>query len=140
MKNLLNISEAANLGLHTMVFLARNPGRKVLAREIAETHHASEAHLAKVLQRLRRAGLVRSTRGPGGGFVLAREPKQTRLLDVYEAMEGPMVLRDCLFDEKVCRGSGCVMGGTLQQVNRAFRNYFRKTTLAALAKKSRNGK
>ena len=138
MANLLNISEAANLALHTMVYLVGHGDRRVSAREVAEAYGASEAHLAKVLQRLGKAGLVDSARGPKGGFVLAREPGRVTLLEVLEAVDGPMFLRDCLFAKRVCHGTKCIFGDTLKQANRAFRDHFRKTRLSAFA--GENGK
>ncbi|MCF8044104.1 MAG: Rrf2 family transcriptional regulator, partial [Desulfarculaceae bacterium] len=75
MQQLLKISEAASLALHTMGLLASRPGEQVPTRELAARLKVSEAHLAKVMQRLGRAGLVRSQRGPKGGFALERNPE-----------------------------------------------------------------
>jgi Rrf2 family nitric oxide-sensitive transcriptional repressor len=65
MPTVLRMSDAASLALHGMVILAEAPERRVSARAIASELDASEAHLAKVLQRLARAGLVESVRGRG---------------------------------------------------------------------------
>ncbi len=73
MANLLKISEAASLALHTMGYLAANDRRLVTTHQIGEVLRASEAHLAKVLQRLARVGLVDSTRGAGELAVLYDE-------------------------------------------------------------------
>ena len=70
MANVLRISEAATLALHTLALLASRPGVILSTHKIAKRLEASEAHLAKVLQRLARMGLVRSIRGARGGFVL----------------------------------------------------------------------
>ncbi|MCK4620269.1 MAG: Rrf2 family transcriptional regulator, partial [Desulfobacterales bacterium] len=67
MSNIIKISEAASMAIHAMVFLASESGRIVPSREIATTLRSSEAHLSKVMQRLAKAGLVSSTRGPKGG-------------------------------------------------------------------------
>jgi DNA-binding IscR family transcriptional regulator len=64
MSNILKISEAASLALHTTVILAANPNRLVSTKKLASQLHASEAHLSKVLQRLEKADIVNSTRGP----------------------------------------------------------------------------
>lgn len=130
MKNLLKVSEAATLALHTMTMLAANPSRKVPAREIAAVYRVSEAHLAKVLQRLGKAGLVHSTRGPKGGFTLGKKPARITLLTVFEAVEGPLGFRNCMFAKKVCKGDRCVMGTALQEANQVLKDYLTKTTLA----------
>ncbi|MFP4057171.1 MAG: RrF2 family transcriptional regulator [Candidatus Brocadiia bacterium] len=133
MSKLLRISEAASLGLHAAVRLAEHPRRPVSARDLARRLDASEAHLAKVLQRLVRAGLVSSTRGPRGGFALARAPGEVSLLDVYEAVEGPVEPTACPFGRPVCRRGECIFGEFLSEFDARFRDYLATTTLDALA-------
>lgn len=129
MSNLLKVSEAASMGLHTMVLLAAEPQRLVSAKEAAGLLAVSEAHLAKVLQRLARAGLLDSVRGPKGGFVLARQPDTITLLEVYEAIEGPIVVRNCLFSSQLCDGEHCIFGDMLESVDAQVRGYLSKTKL-----------
>ena len=133
MKNLLKVSEAATLALHTMAMLAANPSRKVPAREVAAAYKVSEAHLAKVLQRLGKAGLVSSTRGPKGGFLLGKKPARITLLSVFEAVEGPIGFRNCMFAKKACKGEHCVMGNALRDANQVLKDYLTQTTLAEFA-------
>lgn len=130
---MLKISEAAVLGLHAAVVLAEIPGEQRSTGELARALGVSEAHLSKVLQRLARHGLVRSVRGPGGGFSLAAEPQEVTLLQVYEAIEGPLAPSDCLLDAAQCGGSDCILGGLLTTVNRQVREYLTATRLADLA-------
>jgi Rrf2 family protein len=129
--NVLRISEAASLALHTMAYLAADPDGTHATREIACDLKVSEAHLAKVLQRLGRAGLVRSQRGPGGGFTLARRPEEITLLEVYEVTEGPLTTPDCLLGQPVCNGA-CILGGLLDAVGRQVRDYLSQTRLSDL--------
>ncbi|MCP4900046.1 MAG: Rrf2 family transcriptional regulator, partial [bacterium] len=96
MPTMLRISEAASLGIHAMGLLAIHPDRSLSARTIAEKFSVSEAHLSKVLQRLTKVGLLASTRGPKGGFSLTRDPETVTLLEVFEAIEGPVEPTDCL--------------------------------------------
>ncbi len=132
MSRVLKISEAASLALHTMVLLAARPQRTQATRDIAALLGVSEAHLAKVLQRLARAGLVTSQRGPRGGFSLARDPGQINLLEVYEAVEGPLQERSCLLGQPVC-GGNCLLGGLLHKVADEVSQYFSQTRLSDLA-------
>ena len=98
----VRMSEAAALAIHTAVFLAGKEGRPVSTHEVADHLHASEAHLSKVLQRLTKHGIVRPIRGPKGGFVLGKPGEEVTLIEVYEAIEGPLESSACLFDEKAC--------------------------------------
>ena len=132
MANVLKISEAASLALHTMVLLAANPGRRMSIRQVASMLHASQAHLAKVLQRLVKVGLANSTRGPKGGFTLAKRPNLISLLDVYEAIDGPLGTPECLLGTPVCDGTSCILGGLLEATNRQFRTYMAAARLSDL--------
>ena len=130
MPSILRISEAASMAMHTMVILSGSGGKTMSARAIAGRLNASEAHLAKVMQRLARAGLVRSTRGPKGGFVLSRNGDEITLLDVYQSIEGPLPDDGCLFEKPSCTGNGCILGGFLDQVNRDLRKYLEETLVS----------
>jgi len=132
MSNVVKVSEAASLALHTVVLLAAYPKRIFSTKDISSALHASEAHLSKVLQRLGKAGLVNSIRGPKGGFVLSRSSDEITLLEVYEAIEGPLASSSCLFHTPVCGGQNCILGGLLSPVNQMVRNHLSKTKLSKL--------
>ncbi|MCX7805162.1 MAG: Rrf2 family transcriptional regulator [Planctomycetota bacterium] len=121
MGDILKISEAAALALHAMTMLAeQGEGRHLSTKEMAAKLKASAAHLAKVLQRLEKAELVASIRGPKGGFVLGKDASEIRLLDIYEAIEGRISPTRCLFGEPVCSRSGCILGETIKSASEAI--------------------
>ncbi len=132
MSGIIHVSEAASLALHTATLLASEPERIFSTREIATSLSVSEAHLAKVMQRLGKVGLVRSVRGPKGGFVLGKKPEEITLLEVYESIDGPLGRSNCLFGTPVCGNQKCLMGDLLQSVNRQARDYFENTTLSQI--------
>lgn len=132
MQHILKVSEAASLGLHTMAYLAAQPNKRISTHEVAEKLKVSEAHLAKVMQRLGRAGLVVSQRGPKGGFTLAKPPDKITLLEVYEAIEGKLNKTGCLLGKPVCDGD-CILGGLLNGLDRQVREYFSTTKLLDIA-------
>ncbi len=134
MSNFIKISEAASLAFHTAAFLAQNPERLVSSREIARALDASENHLSKVLQRLARSGIVHSTRGPGGGFKLRTPWEKMKLLEIYEAIEGPLAPGRCLLGLPVCKGNRCALGTVLHKTDEAVKRCLTGTTLADLAK------
>ncbi|MFC1682692.1 RrF2 family transcriptional regulator [Candidatus Zixiibacteriota bacterium] len=123
MSKMLKISEAASLALHGMVFLAARPDRLVSIKEMAKVLSVSEAHLSKVFQRLARVGLVKSNRGPRGGFTLGRLGNKITLLQVYEAIEGPLECTSCLFDRPICDNNKCIFGDLLEVTNNRYRAY-----------------
>ncbi len=132
MANILKISEAASLALHAGVLLAAQ-NRPISNRQIATVLRASEAHLHKVMRRLTGAELVSSATGPGGGFALARDANKITLLEIFEAIEGPLSDTKCLLAEPLCDGKACILGGLIHQTNQQVRNYLQNTNLAQLA-------
>lgn len=133
MARLVGISEAVSLGVHTMVLLAQQPDRRFTNQEIARALHASWHHLAKVMRQLVKVGLVDSIRGPGGGFVLAKPARKVTLLDVFEAIEGPLEKDSCFARTRLCQGPCCVLGQAFRSVHEQLRKFLRSTTLAQLA-------
>ncbi len=132
MSGVVKFTEASSIALHTMAVLAADPDRHVTVREVAALLPISENHLAKVLQRLARAGLVESVRGPGGGFSLRGDPARITLLDVHEAIEGRLDVAACLFSPPKCCG-GCVLGDALRKANALVRDRLARTRLADVA-------
>ncbi len=131
--NLVNISEAASLGLHTMALLSRHSEQRCTNQEIAEALKGSSHHLAKVMRRLVRVGLVDSIRGPQGGFRMARSAEKVTLLEIYEAVEGPLQEAGCLSAEPACHGQSCLLGRTVQTIHKQIRDFLGATTLLELA-------
>ncbi len=134
MTRLLKMSDATVLGLHAMVYLAERPDGIITTSKIAAYLKASEAHLAKVLQRLTKAGLIKSIRGPKGGFTLVQNGEKTSLLTIYETLEGPFPKLDCLFSAPICNNTDCLMGDLLTKLSREIREYLATTMIMQLAK------
>ncbi len=130
MPRALKITEAASLALHAMGLIAALPGGRTSARVIASRFEVSETHLSKVLQRLTKAGLLRSVRGPKGGFSLPRSAEEITLLEVYEAIEGPIEAYCCLFDRPLCEGPTCGIGTVIGKANEQLRLHLAGTRLS----------
>jgi Rrf2 family protein len=96
----MDLSPVEDYAVRALVDLARYPNSPV--RAIAARTGVPGPHLAKVIQSLARAALVETTRGRKGGVWLARDPSEIRLLDVVEAMQGPLRFLRC-----PRRGRGC---------------------------------
>lgn len=136
MSEIIHISEAASIGLHAMMLLAAEDHRLLSTKEMARKLSVSEAHLSKVMQRLAKVDLVRSTKGPSGGFILDRPKEKITLIEVYEAIEGPLVHRDCLLQRPLCGGGkNCIFGGLFNRLNREVVEYLAGTRLSDVLKK-----
>jgi len=136
MPQMLHVSDAASMGIHACALLAAVPENQSLtSQDMARTLHGSANHMAKILQRLTRSGLVRGTRGPNGGFALACDPETTSILEVFEAIEGPLRHEHCMLRIPLCSPSKqCIMGRLVQDVQDLVRDRFSRTTLGDMAR------
>lgn len=91
----MQITRETDYAIRCVLHLARQPRRVVPAAEVAAAAQIPPVFLAKILQRLAKAGLVLSQRGVQGGFRLARDPGEINLLDVVAAVQGPVALNRC---------------------------------------------
>ncbi|MFO7977350.1 MAG: Rrf2 family transcriptional regulator [Bacteroidales bacterium] len=128
MARLVQLSEAASLGIHAMVMIAQSQ-KHVNVNYIAERMGSSRNHLAKVLQLLVKHNFLKSVRGPSGGFILSRKPSQITMLEIYEAIEGKIEIHECPLDRPVCPFNKCLMGGLVKDVTLQFKEYFGDQTL-----------
>ena len=133
MTSALRISEAVSLAFHTMALLAADPERRHSVKELAGTLSVSEAHLAKVMQRLARQGFVESARGPGGGFMLGADAGEATLLELFESIEGPFEPSNCLLAGTFCGRRECIFGELVKTVNEKLLGYLGETRLMELA-------
>ncbi|MGD0900105.1 MAG: Rrf2 family transcriptional regulator [Thermoguttaceae bacterium] len=131
--SLVTMSEAVSLALHAMALLATQEGHRFTNQAIAERLQASGHHLAKVMHRLVKAGLVDSSRGPLGGFDLNVPAEEIKLLQIYEAVEGPISSYGCPLSRPACQGRNCVLSDLVRVVHQQIRDYLARTDLAELA-------
>ncbi len=104
---------------------------------LAERQGIPERYLAKIVQDLRRSGLIRSVRGAHGGYCLSRPAAEISLLDVYEALEGSFCPVDCLDTPGSCgRTDGCTTRGVWQELREAVVGVMQARTLEDLAQQS----
>jgi Rrf2 family protein len=138
MQHVLRISRKIDYGLRAMIYLSSIPMESVVPfREIARQMDVPEDFLAKILKTLVDQGLVKSTRGPHGGYALARAPAKISFLDVIEAVEGPVALNVCLDGEDACgHHTSCTMAGVWRQGQERMLDVYRQTWLADLAFKA----
>ncbi len=101
---MFRLSRSAEYAIRGLLHLAHKPpGEISYLEEISKAQDVPRPFLAKIFQTLSRKGFMRSYRGPSGGFVLAKDPKDITLLDVIVAIEGPIHLNDCLVYKGYCQ-------------------------------------
>ena len=92
---MFQLSKKADYGLIALKHLAMHADESISARQIASKYLIPAELLAKVLQKLARKGLLVSQQGMNGGYVLARDPSRISIVDVVEALEGPISITPC---------------------------------------------
>jgi Rrf2 family protein len=104
----MKISRETDYAIRCLLFMARDPLQVFSVGKISGPQKMPPSFLAKILQKLTRAGITTSARGAGGGFRLTESPDRITLLSVIEALEGPLALNDCLAEGTTCvRADGC---------------------------------
>jgi Rrf2 family protein len=137
---MLNFSVAANIAVHSLVYLAGlDRATTVSATQIAEKIAVSPSHLSKVLQELARQGLVRSTRGARGGFSLAVDLRELTLLKIIRAVDPPPKPDHCLLGEQLCHGVECRLKELREKVYLLVEEELSSTSLADFAPKPKDG-
>jgi Rrf2 family protein len=137
----MHISRAGEYGVLGLLHLARLPsGQSVMIDAVSRDENIPKSFLAKIFQDLARGGILRSQRGAGGGFSLARPADQVTVLEVIETIDGRIALQRCLGEEPDCeRIEGCVLCGLLEQAQDRLKEVFGQTTLADLAQRQVEG-
>jgi Rrf2 family protein len=135
---IVNVSEAASIAFHTAFHLAANAGKRVQRQELAEEMNVSQEHLAKIIQRMSRAGILETVRGPKGGCRLTEDAMGRTLLDIFEAVEGPYRTVECLLKKPLCSGKCCLLGGILQKMSAEIYEQLKNTTLKQVAEQLGN--
>ena len=134
MQHVLRISRKIDYGVRAMIFLASiAPEAVVPFREVARQMLIPEDFLAKILKTLVDRGLVRSTRGPHGGYALARPANGITFLEVIEAVEGPIAINECLDHDEPCERAGwCTAACVWRKGQEAMVKVYRETFVADL--------
>jgi Rrf2 family protein len=131
----MQITRSTDYGIRVLTRLAASPpATRLTAGELASDSRASEALVAKILQRLVAARLLVSRRGFDGGFELARLPRDITVLDIVTALEGPLCLNACLPGGAGCEESeSCAARDVWARAQAALTSVLAGETLERLA-------
>ena len=119
---MLRLTKKADYGLMALKYLAEHPhAAAVSAKDIAEAYHIPPQLLAKILQRLAKVGLVRSTAGTNGGYALVRGAYDITVFEVIRAVDGPLFLTACSSGPRPCDlHDSCTIKEPMARVNESI--------------------
>ena len=131
----MQLTRAADYGVRVMIHLAGpHTDERVSLPALAEASDAPESFLSKVLQALARAGLISSRRGQSGGFRISPRGREASMLEVIEAIDGPICLNVCLVSGRSChRKAQCPAHPVWAQAQMAMLDVLSAARIADLA-------
>jgi Rrf2 family protein len=131
----MQITRQADYAMRAVLYLSKlGLDRRAATSQIAEEQHIPPSFLAKIVSQLSVAGLLQTSRGARGGVSLARSPEEISFLEVVEAIDGPILLNECVAD-----GGSCVFGETCSlrpvfcEAQSELVNRLESTTFASVA-------
>jgi Rrf2 family protein len=130
----MQITRQADYAVRAVLHLAQmKNGERTATSTIAKEQRIPPSFLAKIISQLSLAGLLHTSRGAHGGVTLAREPKDITLLEVVEAIDGPIQLNECVAEEVCCSFEGnCPVRSVWCEIQDELVGRLKKTDFAQL--------
>lgn len=135
----MNFSKRSRYGIRALIDLAQNTEAGcVQLSDIADRNCISVKYLEQIFSGLRKAGILRSVKGPQGGYLLAKEPSKLKIADVILALDGSYFLEkeECQDDEKGKAEALAVQTEIIEPINQYIHQFLNTLTLQTLVKSS----
>jgi Rrf2 family protein len=138
---MLKLTKKADYGLMAMKHLAEHAEQGARsAKDVADAYGIPQEALAKILQRLVKAGLLQSQHGTNGGYTLARDPGMISVFEVIQAIDGPLFITSCMTVRGECDQSDrCNIREPLRKVNHGIEDLLRSITIQEMKDESQSG-
>ena len=148
---MLKLSTKGQYGVRAMYEIAKAGSiGPVTIKEISEKQDVSVAYLEQILNKLRKAGIIQSVKGPGGGYMLARDPEKISIGQILKELEGPVAITSCLDPSEGCvRVDSCVthllwksLGDNIERFldSMSLQDLLRGNQIIAVNKKRKKGR
>lgn len=136
---MFKLSRGAEYAIRGLLYMSMQPEGKIsFIEEISTAQEVPKAYLAKIFQQLSKKGFVKSYRGPEGGFLLLKAPKDISLFETIEAIEGPIHLNECLIHDGFCpRDQVCPIHDVWREAQTRFIDFLNESNFDQLAESAR---
>lgn len=118
----MRITQESDYALRVVLYLYKyGMGKRIEAKAISSHENVPPRFLLKLLRKLAAAGIIESYKGYDGGYAITKPPESVSILDVLEAIEGPVIINKCLADETMCnagKAKTCQMHKALESVQK----------------------
>lgn len=138
---MLRLSKKVEYALLAMQFIVKQKGKIVSAKEISENLNISYEFLSKTLQSLNKNGIINSIKGVNGGYSLIKDPKETSLTEIFNALDESKSIAKCIIEDEnyFCeRISDCSLKDPLEKIQKKIEDVFNQTSLFELTNTNRN--
>ncbi|MCX6300476.1 MAG: Rrf2 family transcriptional regulator [Bacteroidetes bacterium] len=136
------LSITCKTSIKAVVFLASkiDTDKKVSIKEIADDINGSEHTVGKLLQKLVKANIIKSSKGPTGGFYITLKQMQIAIIEIITAIDGDAVFKECGLGLSTCSSKRpCPIHNDYKKVRDQFEQFYKNKTVADLCKKVNNG-
>ena len=130
---MLKITRKVEYALIAVRHLEKTSGKLVSVNEISKLYGIPRELLAKTMQKLASANIVKSVKGPRGGYKTKNKAANTTLNDFFEILEGPTAIMDCYFESGCDHLTSCNIRTPINKINNSIRNLFDNLTLADIS-------
>jgi Rrf2 family protein len=137
---MLKLTKKADYGLMAMKHLAeRAPHSACSAKDVADAYGIPQEALAKILQRLVKAGLLHSQHGMNGGYTLARDAETISAFEVIRAIDGPLFITSCITVRGECdQTDRCTIREPLRRVNESIEQVLRRISISEMKEETQS--
>ncbi|MBN1302791.1 MAG: Rrf2 family transcriptional regulator [Anaerolineales bacterium] len=136
----MQITRQADYAVRAVLYLARlGTSQRAATSQVAQKQSIPPSFLAKIISQLSIAGLLHTSRGARGGVTLARDPQEITLLEVIEAIDGPIQLNECVVENSICNfDSDCPLRPVWQAAQRDLVARLKGTNFASLLEEDKS--
>ncbi len=129
------ITRDTDYAIRALCFIAKNRERKVSASELVKKINTPRPFLRKNLQILNKKGILKSSKGLGGGFQLAQGPQKIFIMDLMNIFQGPFKLNECILKKKICPNiASCSLKKKIDRIEKNVISELKSVTIACLLK------
>ncbi len=131
---MLKLTKKADYGLMAMKHLAEHADRRACsAKDVADAYGIPPEVMAKILQRLVKAGLLHSQHGTNGGYTLSRDARRISAFEVIRAIDGPLFITSCITVRGECdQSEKCTIREPLRRVNQSIEDVLRRISISEM--------
>ena len=133
--NMKLLTRNTDYAIRALCFIARKEDKIVAVPELVKALKMPRPFLRKILQVLTKSGFVRSFKGIGGGFVLAKPPEKLYIIEVARTFQGALNLNECLLKKELCPNrKACCLKKRIDSIERHLLSELESITIAGLLK------